>query len=242
MDRRWIVMGLIGVALLSNGFPALAQSVEEAEPSFCNHIHISVDGGATPFYAVQYAVRVMDGAGVVLQTKQYPQVPVYDNRLEVITPLEAETLFKQLARLDAMTLTDAEAKEGMGLTYDVEFGLDGKRNSFKVTGPELLDDLRYAQIIEAARGMVERHTGVASFRDIVVPESHLGLLNLRTFPPVEVTIDDVPVGRTTPLFGFELTPGSHVATLYAPSLNVVRKVKFTIQKGQITALNLNIKP
>ena len=129
----------------------------------------------------------------------------------------------------------------MALAYRIDFGLDGKANSFLVKGPDLLEDLRYAKIVEMVRGVVERRTGVAHFRDIVIPELDIGLLNLRTFPPAEVAIDDIPLGRTSPVFGLELAPGTHIGTLSIPALGISRRVKFSIHKGQVTNLNLNIK-
>jgi hypothetical protein len=209
--------------------------------SYFNHIHITVEGGATPFHAVQYAVRVMDNTAIVAQTKQYPRIPVYDNRVAIISLLEAETLLKKISRLDGLTLGDAAAPDEMALAYRVDYGLDGKANSFLVKGPDLLEDLRYAKIVELVRGLVERHTGIAHYRNIVVPELDIGLLNLRTFPPVEVAIDDIPLGRTSPVFALELSPGTHIGTLTIPEQGIRRRVKFSIHKGQVTNLDLNIK-
>ncbi len=236
--------------LLMVSFLLMSQTVAGAEEatvdaaaarSYFNHIHLSVEGGATPFHAVQYAVRVMDQTAIVLQSKQYPQVPVYDNRVVVISPLEAETLLKKIARLDALSLTDASAGDELALAYRVDFGLDGEVNSFLVKGPDLLEDLRYAKIVELVREVVERHTGVALYRDVVAPELDLGLLNLRTFPPAFVAIDGISLGRQAPVFGLELAPGTHFGTVSVPALGLSRKVKFSIHKGQVTNLNLNIR-
>lgn len=242
---QWIIRWLLTVPLvLGVGRAAVGEEAPEGEAparSYFNHVHISVEGGATPFHAVLYAVRVMADTAIVVQTKQYPRIPVYDNRVAVVSRLEAETLLQKIARLDALTLTDVAAPDEMALAYRVDFGLDGQANSFLVKGPDLMEDLRYAKIVEMVRGLVERHTGVAHYRDILVPESDIGLLNLRTFPPASVVIDDVPLGRSSPVFGFELAPGTHIATLSVPSFGITRKVKFSIQKGQVTNLNLNIK-
>lgn len=238
---RWL---LIVPLLLVTQRTAGAEEAIADKPqvrSYFNHIHLTVEGGATPFHAVQYAVRIADGTAIVVQSKQYPRVPVYDNRVAVVTTLEAETLLKKIARLDALTLADASAADDLALAYRVDFGLDGEANSFLVKGPELLDDLRYAKIVELVREVVERHTGVALFRDIVAEEMDLGLLNLRTFPPAQIAIDGISLGRKSPLFGFELSSGTHIGTISIPALGISRKVKFTIHKGQVTNLNLIIR-
>jgi hypothetical protein len=237
--RLLLLLSFLLVAVPAEADEEVFGSVQQR--SYFNHIHIIVEGGATPFHVVQYAVRVLGKTAIVMQTKQYPRVPVYDNRVAIISLLEAETLFKKISRLDALTLGDAAAPDEMALAYRVHHGLDGKANSFLVKGPNLLEDLRYAKIVELVRGVVERHTGVAHYRDIVVPELEFGLLNLRTFPPVEVAIDDVPLGRSSPIFSLELAPGTHFGTLTIPERGIRRRVKFSIHKGQVTNLDLNIK-
>jgi hypothetical protein len=243
---RTISIPLLLAVSLALWSPAVqAQEPEPAElestPWFCNHVHITVEGGPSPFLAVQYAVRVFDQGALAIQTKQYPLVPVYDNRVALLPKADAERLLRKLWKADALTLRDAAADAPMGLAYRVEIGYDGKTNTFLVQAPELLDDGRYASIVELVRDTVERATGPAYFRDLLVSEEELGLLNLRTFPPAEVEIDGVPLGKASPVFGLELRPGVHVVTLKASENNAVRRVKFSIHKGKVTNLNLNLK-
>jgi hypothetical protein len=237
---------ILVIGLLVSAGVVQAQELEDnpvVEPPqyWFDHVHVSVAGGPSPFLAVNYTVRVIGDVAVAIQTKQYPQVPVYDNRVAVVPITEAKKLFRKLDELGGLDLLDAVAQAPMALEYEVEFAWAGRVNRFRVRGGDLLEDLRYAQAVDAVEAFVEAHTGVAYFRDVMVPEKELGLLNLRTFPLVEVTVDGLPLGRTTPVFGLEMKAGTHTAALYSPDLNITRRIKFSIYKGEVTNLNLNIK-
>jgi len=203
-------------------------------------VRVTLEAGGSPFHSVQFGMRRIDGGWVLWQTKQYPYVPVYDNRVSVAPSAEGDELMVLLEGNGLFDLKDAAADVPFGLTFRIDAGWRGQCNSLVVRGAELLDDPRYAAILESVRGFVEARTGVARFRDLVQPESELGLLNLRTFPLAAVEIDGVPLGRETPVSGLELGPGVHVARLLPPGGDKARRVKFTIYKGQVTNLNLNL--
>ena len=125
-----------------------------------DHVHVSIDSGPSPFSAVVYAVRAVVGTPVVIQTKQYPYVSVFDNRLQLVSVAEFEGLMKDLVALNALELESKTGPEEMSLTYKVDIVYKGQSNSFLVTAPFSLDDLRYANIVEKVRGFVEAHTGI----------------------------------------------------------------------------------
>ncbi|MBM4352837.1 MAG: hypothetical protein FJ109_03430 [Deltaproteobacteria bacterium] len=218
----------------------LARPVEGQPRYWFDHVRVTLEAGGSPFHAVQLGMRRIDGGWVVWQTKQYPYVPVYDNRVSVAAQADGDDLMALLEGNGLLELKDAASDVPFGLTFRIEAGWKGRSNALVVRGAELLDDIRYAAILQAIRSFVESRTGVARFRDLVLPESELGLLNLRTFPPAEVEIDGVSMGRETPLNGLELGPGVHVARLRPLGSDKVRRVKFTVYKGQVTNLNLNL--
>ena len=227
--------------------PALAMLLAlpagaHAQPEYYfDHVHVSVEAGPSPFAAVVYAVRQVDRQAVALETKQYPHVPVYDNRVRVIPAERFVDLVDRLRAADALELGDAAADAPMTLTYRVDVAFDGKANSFAVKGPALLDDPRYAAVVDSVIKLVEEANGPAFYRDLAVPEEDIGVLNLFTFPPAEVELDGVPLGRSTPLYGLEMKPGVHRAVLRGHKLGATRRIKFTIHKGEPTVLNINIK-
>jgi len=206
-----------------------------------DHVHVWVEGGPSPFLAVQYSVRAVDRHTFACQAKQYPHVPVYDNRVTVVSLDESTALFARLVELGVLELGDAALEAPFVLAYKVEVEVGGKTNRFTVVGPSLMEDLRYAGVIEEVVRFVQEKNGPAYFRDLVVPESDLGLLNLKTYPPAEVEIDGIPLGLKTPLSSFEMAPGVHTATLHCESLGITRSVKFTVYKGQVKNLNLNFR-
>lgn len=218
-----------------------ASGAGAADGRMFDHVHVTVDEGPSPFLAVAYVVRTVDGQPVVIQSKQYPYVPVYDNRVEAISRQEFTSFMQNLVNEGAMDLKDASRDAPFALTYNVQLHVQGQSNSFTVKGPGLLEDARYARVVEAVVKFVEKKTGPALFRDLVHPETSLGLLDLQTLPPVEVDIDGIPTGRSTPLYSFELGPGAHTARLYSKKLRISRQIKFTIYEGEITRLKINIR-
>ena len=230
--------------LLIAGLPAAraqepaARESSKSPQHFFDHVRVTLEGGSTPFMAVQYAVRFIDGQAVAVQTKQYAHVPVYDNRVVAVVPEEALALMQKLDEDGIMDMAAASAEAPFALSWRIEVGFAGKANEFVVKGPALLDDQRFAQIIGTVKGFVEGHTGPSYYRDITVPEAELGLLNLRSYPPAEVFIDGVPLGRSSPVYGLELAPGVHSLVLRRDGLD--RNYKFSIYKAQVTNLNLNL--
>jgi len=227
---------IVLVAVLAVPTPARAQP-----EYYFDHVHVSVEAGPSPFAAVVYAVRHVDRQAIALETKQYPHVPVYDNRVQVIPSADFAGLVETLRAAGALELQDAAADASLAVTYRVDVAFDGKTNSFAVKGPNLLEDTRYAAVVDAVIKLVEDVNGPAYYRDLAVPEDEIGVLNLFTFPPSEVELDGVPLGRSTPIYGLELKPGSHKATLRCKKLGATRRIRFTIHKGEPTVLNINIK-
>ncbi len=219
----------------------LWSNAAQAQPQYWyDQVRVTLEAGGSPFHSVQLGMRRVNGGWVVWQTKQYPYVPVYDNRVSVAPAADGDELMSLLEGAGLLDLKDAGTDVPFGLTWRIEAGWNGRSNTLVVKGAELLDDGRYATVLEAVRTFVERRTGVVRFRDLVQPEGELGLLNLRTFPLADVEIDGVPLGRETPVNGLELGPGVHVARLLPQGSEKPRRIKFTIYKGQVTNLNLNL--
>jgi hypothetical protein len=228
------VVVVLGVLL----WPAAAG----AQPEYWfDHVHLSVEEGPAAFSSVVYGVRVAGEEAFVLQSKAYPHVPVYDNRVKLVPRAEVEELFVRLEAAGLFELKDAEVEAPFALTWRVEAAHGGRSCSFTVKGEALLDDPRYALVVEGIRGYVEGVVGPARFRDVMVKEEELGVLNLRSYPPAEVAIDGVLLGMETPVYGLELTAGTHTLTLSCPELKLRTTRKFNIVRGEVTNLNLNLK-
>ena len=109
---RIISSVIVAVMLLAWGGSSYAQEGEgPAEAGaleyFFDHVHISLEGGSSPFLGIQYAVRFVDDQAIVVQTKQYAHVPVYDNRIAVVKPEEATALMKKIGEEGVLDLSDA---------------------------------------------------------------------------------------------------------------------------------------
>ena len=207
-----------------------------------DHVHVSIDSGPSPFSAVVYAVRNVVGTPVVIQTKQYPYVSVFDNRLQLVSDAEFEGLMNDLVALGALELQSKTGPEEMSLTYKVDIVYKGQSNSFLVTAPFSLEDLRYANIVEKVRGFVEERTGIVHFRKLGTRDEKLGLLNLRTQPPSRLIVDGVELNRESPVFNLELPEGEHTVLLVHPRLPSPEPIRFKIYAGQSTDVNLNLIP
>lgn len=232
VKAAWLLVS--GILLLAT-VPGLA-----VERPMYDHVHVIVEEGPSPFLSVSYAVRTVDGQPVVIQAKQYPFVPVFDNRAEVISRTEFSEFMKTLVSEGALDLKEGAAKAPFSLRYRVDIHVSGRSNSFTMGAPGLMEDPRYARVLETVVKFVEGKTGPAYFRDLVHAETKLGLLDLMTLPPVQVDVDGIPTGKTTPLYSFELGPGAHTAHLHNKKKGISRQIKFTIYEGEITRLKINI--
>ena len=238
MERQYLVKSLgllMGGILLLAAVPGLA-----VERPMYDHVHVIVEEGPSPFLSVSYAVRTVDGQPVVIQAKQYPFVPVFDNRVEVVSRTEFSTFMESLVSEGALDLKEGATKAPFSLQYKVDIHVSGRSNSFSMGAPGLMEDPRYARVLETVVRFVEKKTGPAYFRDLVHAETKLGLLDLMTLPPVQVDVDGLPTGKSTPLYGFELGPGPHTAHLHNKAKGISRQIKFTIYEGEITRLKINI--
>jgi hypothetical protein len=221
---------------------ALVAVPAHAQPDYYfDHVHVTLDGGASPFAAVVYSVRDLGGVAAAMQAKSYPFVDTYDNRAALVEPSDFAALADELASLGILELPDAAARFPFALTWKVEVGLRGKAHAFTVTGPDLLPDARYARIVDLVQRFVMARTGPAYYRDLAVPGRDVGILNLHTYPPADVELDGVPLGRRTPLQSFEIAPGPHVAGLFVPEKGIRKKIKFDIKKSDITTLNFRLE-
>ena len=224
------------LALLSFSRPAHAQP-----EYYFDHLHLSVVNGASPYTAVTYGISWRDGTVVVLQTKSYPYSTIRHCRTRVVDEQQALELLTELVQAGIMELPDAQEDfPPFALTWLVEVGYQGQAHSFAAAGPEFLPDPLYARIIDAVTAFVNTHTGVLAFRDLVHNEARIGLLNMRTVPPAEVSIDGIPVGVRTPFYSLELSPGPHHAYITSLELGIERNITFTIQEGEVTNINLTL--
>lgn len=233
--------GVLVLRLAVGAIALAATSPAEAQPAYWfDHVHVTLEAGPSPFGAVVYAVRSLDGHAVAMQTKSYSHVEVYDNRAALVEADELAELMSKLVGEGALELTDAGAGAPFVLTWRVEVAWQGKTNAFSVTGPELLSDVRYTKILELVREFINARTGPAFYRDLAIPEEDMGILNLHSYPPADVEIDGVPLGRRTPVQSFEIKAGPHVASLKVPEMAIFKRIKFNIKKSDITTINLRL--
>lgn len=217
--------------------PSFARA--QAAGEMGDHIHLSLQQGASPFGTISYAVRGLAGAALVIQAKMFPYSGALDNRVALVPEKQLTDLCGRLVTaVQALSDEPSEPSPFTG-TWILEFKCGSTQRSIQLVGDETLPGGKGFDVLKEVIGYVEGRLGTAQFRDLVAREEDIGWLQIRSIPSVEVEVDGIATGLKTPILAFELRPGTHVVRLYSKEYGIDKSRRFEVKAGEYTNITVN---
>jgi len=203
-------------------------------------IRLEISGPAVPYETVTYAIERKRGTVVVTVSKRFARP--FGGRDEVgLLTEEAWTAFtKAMDRRNVFTLPSV-ARPGARATVRLKVEWAGRTHRFTVDDPSRLLDRRYAAVIDLVRGLAHDRVGPVEFRDVMLLASEAGRLRVVSDPRATVTLDGVPLGLKTPVFGIRVAAGSHELRLTPLRGGPVYPYSVKVEPGKTTLLSVELK-
>jgi len=221
------------------GMLCLGTEVMAAPPEMDDHVHLSLQGGASPFETVSYAARALGGGTVVVQSKMFPYSGALDNRVALFPASD-------MVELCAEVVANLEKAKGVDTSpapFTGQWVLDLKCGDTQLIvdlwGDDTLPGGKEWAVLNSVISFVEKRLGPVYFRDLVTKEDQLGYLQVRTIPSLEVEVDGIPAGLNTPILAFELRPGAHTLRLSSATYGIDKKRRFEIKAGEYTNITVD---
>lgn len=228
-------MHVLTLALLLIPVHGQAQPVSEVQ----DHIHLSLEEGASPFGTVSYAVRGLAGAALVVQAKMFPYSGALDNRVALVPGKQLEELCGQLVPAVSALLDDPSEPSAFTGTWILDFKCGSVQRTIQLVGEETLPGGKGYEVLKVVVAYVESRLGSAQFRDLIAREEELGWLQIRSIPSVEVDVDGIATGLKTPILAFELRPGTHVVRLHSKEYGIDKSRRFEVKAGEYSNITVN---
>ncbi len=124
--------------------------------------------------------------------------------------------------------------------FDLSFRLGGRERTVLVADPLCQQDRRYALLIAAVRQVALAVSGDIAYQPPTGVAGTQGYLFIDSVPSAEVSIDDVPIGESTPVLTWTVAPGSHTITLENKRLGLKKETKVKVQPGVTTSVELTL--
>ncbi len=227
-----------------------------------------VDPAPTPFSTVRYEVSRRGPATLAVHRRQLPGYGEPLHEMGLMTPEEADALWRTVAELGSCVLESASPAGGSdeatasarpakgsrnrskkeaasptlaGPAWEIELSVDGRRNHFTVADPANQPDRRYATLVRTVRQSVHAITGELPFRNVFIDSDAMGYINIVSVPVARVTIDGFDTQLETPLYGYELSGGSHQVRLGSTDGRFERQYEVRVEAGGTTRLRVDLR-
>lgn len=216
----------------------------------------------SPFSFIRYEVSQRGRITTAVHRRALPGYDEVLHGMGLVTPSEADAIWKLCAETDALGLSDAgpgtrpddggtfaKAKRRgrarhtpwPGLTWKVEVSLGGKDHTFRVTDPINRVDRRYEHLFAAVVHKVEEVAGDLPFRNVFFPANDMGWIDLASIPVAHVWADGFDTKLQTPLYGYELSAGVHEIRLRSRGGRYDRVYRVRIEPSGTTQLNVDLR-
>ncbi|GEM_PF-4190160 len=243
---------MIGFALLILTGVGVARG---QEAPLVDHVHLTTEGGASPFEAALYSVRDLGSGALLVQTKMFPYSGALENRVVLVERQEVSALcavvtgqVERLRESGYVVVGDSgggqqaqeERKEGgpsklpFTVVWRLQYQCGGESGDILLAGETTLPGEPGWAVVGAVTGLVEANLGEIRFRDLVVSQNDLGWVYIRTIPSVEVEIDGIPTGLKSPILEYRLRAGPHNIRLISRDHGIDKRRRIEVRPGQYT--------
>ena len=204
---------------------------------------------ASPFATVLYDIAVRGRTNTATHRRELPGYGESLHGMGLLTRAEAAAYWRDVRAAGLTELGDAVPEDSEvgsrgaypGLTWRVRAVVDGKRYGFLVRDPVNHPDRRYQAILDRTRRLVLRLAGELPFRNIFIPASRLGWINVVTVPVARLHIDGFDTELETPLYGYEVAAGKHTLRLTTEDGLHDRSYEIRVDPGGTTLLRVDLR-
>ena len=201
---------------------------------------------ASPFSTVVYDVAVRGRTNTASHRRELPGYGESLHGMGLLTRAEAASYWRDVRGLGLTELADsppaqADAGSYSGLGWRVKAVVDGVRYAFRVVDPVNQSDRRYQAILSRTRSLVQRLAGELPFRNVFIPEDRLGWINVVTVPVARLHVDGFDTELETPLYGYEVSAGTHTLRLASEDGAYDRSYEVRVDSGGTTLLRVDLR-
>ena len=201
---------------------------------------------SSPFATVRYEVAVRGRVNTATHRRELPGYGESLHGMGLLTRDEASTYWHAIRSLkleqlaDALPVADSQARVD-GLAWELEWLIDGVEKTIRVADAVNHADRRYQKVLTLTQTIVHRLAGELPFRNVFIPEGRLGWLNVVTVPVARLYVDDFDTELETPLYGYEVSSGTHSLTLKTADGLHERTYKVKVDPGGTTLLRVDLR-
>ena len=201
---------------------------------------------SSPFATVRYEVAVRGRVNTATHRRELPGYGESLHGMGLLTRAEAAAYWKAIEALDLDQLGDAvpkvDSKERTeGLVWEIEWLIDGVERTIRVADAANHPDRRYQRVLTLTQGVVHSLAGELPFRNVFIPEGRLGWLNVVTVPVARLYVDGFDTELETPLYGYEVSAGTHTLKLKTADGMHERTYKVKVDPGGTTLLRVDLR-
>jgi hypothetical protein len=201
---------------------------------------------SSPFATIRYEVAVRGRVNTATHRRELPGYGESLHGMGLLTRDEAATYWGAIKALKLDELKDTMPPEEPkaridGLVWELEWLIDGVEKTIRVADAVNQPDRRYQKVLALTQTLVHRLAGELPFRNVFIPEGRLGWLNVVTVPVARLYVDDFDTELETPLYGYEVSSGTHTLTLKTADGLHERTYKVKVDPGGTTLLRVDLR-
>lgn len=197
---------------------------------------------ASPYHTIRYEITRRGPATTAVHRRGLPGLDEGLHALGLMTRDEGERIFALAREVKAQTLPDHRPKliAPGAATWRCHVQLGGVSHTFLLTDPDNADR-RYARLFSAVREAALTVAGELPFRNVFVPATDRGWLNIESVPAARVRIDGFDTRLETPMYSYELASGPHVITLTSLDGRYNRTFEIRLEPQGTTTLRVDLR-
>lgn len=198
--------------------------------------------GPSPYHTIRYEITRRGPATTAVHRRGLPGLDEGLHALGLMTREEGERIFALAREVDAVKLTDHRPKHVApgAVTWRCHVQLSGVSHTFLVTDPDNAER-RYARLFSAVRHAALTIAGELPFRNVFVPATDRGWLNIESVPAARVRIDGFDTRLETPMYSYELAAGPHTITLTSLDGRYSRTFEIRLEPQGTTTLRVDLR-
>jgi hypothetical protein len=230
----WVILGLLSTWCLSTGADGDYVMLTLQQPS------------SSPFATVRYEVAVRGRVNTATHRRELPGYGESLHGMGLLTREESSAYWGAIRALNLADLGDAlppaDTKDRIdGLVWEIEWLIDGVERTLRVVDAVNQEDRRYPRALMLTQALVHRVAGDLPFRNVFIPEGRLGWLNVVTVPVARLYVDGFDTELETPLYGYEVSSGTHTLRLKTADELHERTYKVKVDPGGTTLLRVDLR-